>query len=124
MLAGSAFFWLLSILAVSIVGSIRPLRAFLPVMLPFGVLVQEMFRWVYFMGFMGVCMRLKNGTPSIDFSVQEQLGIAVASGLGIAICHSMTFFVTLLAAGSGPGTYYTTDCPAEYETPLFLVSGE
>lgn len=64
-------------LAVSIVGAIRPLRDFLPVMLPFSVLVQELFRWVYFMGFTGLCRRLKAGTPSIEFSVQEQLGVAV-----------------------------------------------
>jgi hypothetical protein len=73
----SAFFWLLSILVVSTVGAIRPLRAFLPVMLPFGVLVQELFRWVYFRGFAGLCHLLRRGTPSIEFSVHEQLGVAV-----------------------------------------------
>lgn len=73
----SAFFWLLSILVVSTVGAIRPLRAFLPVMLPFGVLVQELFRWIYFRGFAGLCHLLRRGTPSIEFSVHEQLGIAV-----------------------------------------------
>jgi hypothetical protein len=46
-----------------------------------------------------------------------------ASGLGVAICHSLTFYVTLLAAGSGPGTYYTPHCPASSHAPMFLVSG-
>ena len=77
--ARSAFVWLLSILVVSIAGSIRPLREFLPAMLPLGVLVQELFRWLYFAGFAGLCRRLKAGTPSIEFSVQEQLGIAVGA---------------------------------------------
>lgn len=39
------------------------------------------------------------------------------------MCHSLTFYVTLLAAGSGPGTYYTPHCPASSNAPLFLVSG-
>ena len=73
----SAFFWLLSMLAVSTVGAIRPVRDFLPFMLPFGVLVQELFRWVYFKGYAGLCHLLKRGTPSIEFSTHEQLGIAV-----------------------------------------------
>eukprot|EP01043_Picozoa_sp_COSAG02_P035525 COSAG02_NODE_2550_length_8554_cov_67.309639_3_plen_70_part_00 len=46
-----------------------------------------------------------------------------ASGLGVAICHSLTFYVTLLAAGWGPGTYYTEHCPASSHAPMFLVSG-
>jgi hypothetical protein len=76
----SAFFWLLSILVVSTVGAIRPLRAFLPVMLPFGVLVQELFRWLYFKGYAVLCHLLQRGTPSIEFSIHEQLGIAVGEG--------------------------------------------
>lgn len=65
----SAFFWLLSMLAVTTVGAIRPVRDFLPFMLPFGVLVQELFRWVYFKGCAGLCHLLKRGTPSIEFSI-------------------------------------------------------
>ena len=41
----------------------------------------------------------------------------------MAICHSLTFFVTLLAAGAGPGTYYTPECPPSHHAPAFLVSG-
>ena len=58
-------------------------------MLPFGVLVQELFRWVYFKGFAGLCHLLKRGTPSIEFSTHEQLGIAVgkqSSWLGVDGC--------------------------------------
>jgi hypothetical protein len=46
-------------------------------MLPFGVLVQELFRWAYFRAYAGLCHLLQRGTPSIEFSVSEQLGIAV-----------------------------------------------
>ena len=48
-----------------------------------------------------------------------------ASGLGIAICHSMTFYVTLLSETTGPGTYFCEDWPdCPCSVSIFTVGGE
>ena len=75
----SCFVWLLSILAVALLAwAIAPLRGEPAVLLPLGVLIQEYFRRVYFQGFAGMCRRLKNSTPSIQFTTEERLGIALS----------------------------------------------
>ena len=74
----SAFFWLLSILLVSLlVYVISPLDRYPLVLLPLGVLVQEYFRRLYFRGFAGLCTRLRSVRPPIEFSAEERLGVAL-----------------------------------------------
>ena len=142
-MARSSFVWLLSILVVALLAwAISPLRGAPAVLLPLGVLVQEYFRRAYFKGFAGLCRRLKDATPSIEFTTEERLGFAIgapggrcvplgtlspavraASGLGVAICHSMTFYVTLLAETAGPGTYYASSCLPPHGVPMFVAGG-
>jgi hypothetical protein len=85
-LCRSAFWWLISLALVAFVAwAVHPLRGILPVLLPLGVLTQELLRGLYFNAFIGLCRRLKAASPSIEFTVQEQLSIG-AGTLGNALC--------------------------------------
>eukprot|EP00455_Lapot_gusevi_P056681 TRINITY_DN9482_c0_g1_i2.p1 TRINITY_DN9482_c0_g1~~TRINITY_DN9482_c0_g1_i2.p1 ORF type:complete len:239 (-),score=50.84 TRINITY_DN9482_c0_g1_i2:21-737(-) len=108
----SAFCWLVSIMfAATIWFIIPPLRDSYGFFLPIGVLFQEVGRYVFF--------RLYHKAES-SFSVVATNGVlfpmtdlssALAAGLGFGLTHSVLMYGSVLAAASGPGTLYSSNCP-------------
>jgi len=120
----SALLWLVSLIAASIVW-----RAFLPgpawVFLPMvitAVALQEVVRPLYWQLYLKVeksmnVLATKLSKPQLNYV--DRLEIALASGVGHGVVHSVFFGLSILSPSFGPATYYTQSCK---HMPLFLVS--
>lgn len=114
---GGTFFWLLSILlSAALWYSISPLRTVFFVTIPVLVLLQEGSRWVFF--------KLYEKVEKILFTSETKanvhfLAVALAGGLGYAICYSLVMYTGILAESAGPGATFVKSCGA---VPVFLLS--
>ena len=109
----SAFIWLCSVLLSSALLLLPGLNSSVYAMAAVSVLAQEGGRLLYYKWFRKAQAKLKAFRPPVLFTQDEEVMIAFASGLGVAIVHSCTYYLTLLsrsAAASG-STFFMPECP-------------
>jgi len=121
---GSAMMWLVSLIACAILW-----RAFLPgavwTFLPLLITVvgiQEAVRLYYWCLYLKVehfLNKLAAKVSKPQLVATDKIQIAIASGLGHGIAHSVFFCLSLLTPAFGPATYYIDSC---VHMPLFLVA--
>jgi len=103
-LIAAAFFWLLSLLASSVLWfAVVPLRDWLAFGVTFSVLFQEGFRYLIYR----ILRRTEQGLQAVaeNTRITENKHIlAYVSGLGFGIISGMFALVNVLADMSGPGT--------------------
>ncbi|KAH9574928.1 hypothetical protein CY35_01G085500 [Sphagnum magellanicum] len=121
---GSAMMWLVSLIACGLLW-----RAFLPgavwVFFPLLITVvgiQEAVRiyyWHLYLKIEDFLNKLATKVSKPQLVATDKIQIAIASGLGHGIAHSVFFCLSLLTPAFGPATYYVDSC---VRMPLFLVA--
>lgn len=116
----SSFFWLLSLVCASLVWFVIPvLNENNWLMVPFGVLCQEIARYCFF-----VCYAKAEGsfavvgTNAISFPLTD-LYSALAAGLGYGGLHTILIYGTIVFNSLGPGTFFADTCP---DFSVFVLS--
>lgn len=102
-LISSAFFWLLSLLASSIIWTaVTPLKQYLAFSLVISVLVQELFRFLFWI----LLRRAEEGllTMTNSHSPLRKIYFHYVSGLGFGVMSGLFAMVNILAEITGPGT--------------------
>ncbi|XP_003382482.1 PREDICTED: gamma-secretase subunit Aph-1b-like [Amphimedon queenslandica] len=98
-----AFFWLLALLFASLVWIIViPLKDTPAFTLPISVILQEVFRWLYFKLLKKADHLLE--IVSEDKSDLRKHKIAYVGGLGFGLIAGIVMFANVLSVASGPGT--------------------
>lgn len=102
-LISSAFFWLLSLLASSIIWTaVTPLKHYLAFSLVISVLIQEFFRFLFWI----LLRRAEEGllTMTNSHSPLRKIYFHYVSGLGFGVMSGLFAMVNILAEITGPGT--------------------
>jgi anterior pharynx defective protein 1 len=114
---GSAFFWLISILLTSIFWYIiPPLKTTYAFIIPFSVLFQEVFRWLFWLIYDKAYNR---GALANDPSKPSNFLASLAIGWGIGTASALILFASVVWHGSGPGFLPAPACPS---LSLFYLS--
>ena len=113
----SAFFWLLSLLLTSLVWlAVVPLRSYLGFTLIFSVIFQEILRGAFYV----VVKQTNIALSRISRETTDMFSgsrYALVAGLGYGTMSAMFMYVNVLAAASGPATYYV---PGNPSMPIFI----
>ena len=101
LLMTGAFFWLLSLFLSSIIWTaVPPLRDTLAFTLPFSVLLQELFRYLYFLLLRRVDKVLE--IVSEDPTPLRKHKVAYVSGMGFGVIAAVVAFANVLKLSGGP----------------------
>jgi len=114
----SAFFWVTSLLIISILWYFINPYTSATVTIIYGVLIQEFSRWLYFLLYKKAEYGL-NTVAAEPGSKLNQPMFAFVSGLGFGLTSALITYVTLLESTLGPGTLFSRSCPS---TPLPFIS--
>mmetsp|Transcript_4237 Transcript_4237/g.14944 ORF Transcript_4237/g.14944 Transcript_4237/m.14944 type:complete len:235 (-) Transcript_4237:87-791(-) len=115
---GGAFFWMLSALVSGFLWwMIPPLRDVWVAVVFEGVLLQELFRLLFYCVYAKISISpyMHYEGRSILSTFEEETSI----GVGIALAHTLIMYGSILWDASGPGSFYLSSCP---HLPLYATS--
>jgi len=120
--AGSSFFWLLSVMITSVIWYvIPPMHGVYAASIFTAVIIQEVFRYVFYRLYVKAEKILKPRTGEISVSsISNRLYVSFAVGVGIAIIYNCLMYQSLLWDTMGPATLFSASCPT---VDLFIVNG-
>lgn len=127
----AAFAWMLSnVLAAVVWVAIPPLKSEWFWVLPSGVAVQELCRWLFFRGYARVERAIKRAldASAADEDMGERdevltdLSSSLSAGTGYGLMQAVIVYGSVLENGFGDGTYFTAQCPWSLFTMMSLTT--
>ncbi|KDO30715.1 hypothetical protein SPRG_04617 [Saprolegnia parasitica CBS 223.65] len=117
----AAFFYLLGLLvAATVWTAIPPLQTSIQATIPISILIQELFRYLFFNVYVRCELAVKKVTTKQNQLPLNDLTTAFASGVGFALMRALMLYGTVLAASvQGEGAAFTDSCPS---VPLVFAS--
>ncbi|OQS02105.1 hypothetical protein THRCLA_05500 [Thraustotheca clavata] len=110
----SAFFYLLGLLVAATIWSIiPPLQTSIQATIPIAIVLQEIFRYVFFVVYVRCELAVKKVTTKQNQLPLNDLTTSFASGVGFALMRALMLYGTVLAASvQGEGAAFTETCPS------------
>ncbi|KAF0775798.1 hypothetical protein AaE_000502 [Aphanomyces astaci] len=117
----AAFFYLLGLLVAATLWTvIPPLHDSIHATIPVAILVQEMFRYAFFVVYIRCEQAVKRVTTKQNQLPLNDLTSSFASGVGFALMRALMMYGTVLASSlAGEGASFTATCP---QIPLVFAS--
>ncbi|KAL1936672.1 hypothetical protein VTP01DRAFT_806 [Rhizomucor pusillus] len=116
LMVSSAFFCLIAILLSSVIWYFTRTRSAISII--YGVLIQELFRWFFFL----LTRRAEKGLSTISTNPRSPFNrslFAFVTGFGYALTSSLVSYIALLVESIGPGVIMCPSCP---QASLFFIS--
>ncbi|RHZ33498.1 hypothetical protein DYB37_008598 [Aphanomyces astaci] len=117
----AAFFYLLGLLVAATLWTvIPPLHDSIHATIPVAILVQELFRYAFFVVYIRCEQAVKRVTTKQNQLPLNDLTSSFASGVGFALMRALMMYGTVLASSlAGEGASFTATCP---QIPLVFAS--
>ncbi|OQR97789.1 hypothetical protein ACHHYP_10010 [Achlya hypogyna] len=117
----AAFFYLLGLLVAATVWTvITPLQSSVQATIPIAILLQEVFRYIFFNVYVRCELAVKKVTTKQNQLPLNDLTTSFASGVGFALMRALMLYGTVLASSvQGEGAAFTDTCAS---VPLVFAS--
>ena len=110
----AAFFWLIAAMFCAILWvAVPPLKGEFSWIIPSGVVIHEIFRWVFYYLYQrseGAIKRALSGGVSKHEMPLRDLSSALSAGVGYGLMESIILYGSVLEHGFGKGTLYNQAC--------------
>lgn len=109
-LAG-AFIWMCAVLVTAAIWHIPPIKTSLEATIPIGVVVQEGFRYLFFVGYTKTELAVQKVATSKHQLPLNDITSSLAGGVGFALMHSLMMYGSLVGSSTGSrGAAFSSSC--------------